>query len=142
MLCTTTSYINTVSKSRFILSLQRFSKFLFIYLFREGREGEREEEKHQCVVAARTLPTGDPAHNPCTCPDWESNQRLWFTGRCSIHWATQARADFLNLLIIRDKGREINTDLLFYFFMDSLVASYMCPDQRSNTQPWCTGTIL
>ena len=45
-----------------------------------GREGEREGEKHQCVVASRTPPTGDLAHNPGMCPDWELNRRplaLW-----------------------------------------------------------------
>ena len=38
-------------------------------------EGEREGEKHQCVVASHTPPTGDLAHNPGMCPDWESNPR-------------------------------------------------------------------
>ena len=51
-------------------------KILFIYLFLErGREGEREGEKHQCVVASHTPPTGDLAHNPGMCPDWELNWR-------------------------------------------------------------------
>ena len=37
----------------------------FIYLFLErGREGEREEEKDQCVVATWATPTGDLARNP------------------------------------------------------------------------------
>ena len=36
-------------------------------------EGEREEEKHQCVVASLTLPTGDLACNPGLCPDMELN---------------------------------------------------------------------
>ena len=46
----------------------------FIYLFLEkGREGERGE-KHQCVVASRTPPTGDLTCNPGMCTDWESNQ--------------------------------------------------------------------
>ena len=40
-----------------------------------GREGEKEGEKHQCVVASHASPTGDLAHNLGTCPDWESNQR-------------------------------------------------------------------
>ena len=40
-----------------------------------GREGEREEERHQCVVASHMGPTGDMAHNPGMCPDWESNLR-------------------------------------------------------------------
>ena len=52
-----------------------FLKKIFIYLFLEReREGEREGEK-QCVVASRMPPTGDMAHNPGMCPDWESNQR-------------------------------------------------------------------
>ena len=28
---------------------------------------------HPCVAAACTLPAGDPARNPGTCPDWEPN---------------------------------------------------------------------
>ena len=54
-----------------------FFKFIkyFIYLFLKKREGGREEEgeKHQCAVASGTPPTGDLAHNPGMCPDWESN---------------------------------------------------------------------
>ena len=50
-----------------------FLKILFI--FREmGREGEREGEKHQCVVASHEPPTGDLAQNPGMYPDWELNQ--------------------------------------------------------------------
>ena len=44
----------------------------FIYFLR-GREGEREEEKHQCVAAPCMPHTGDPARNPGMCPGWESN---------------------------------------------------------------------
>ena len=51
-----------------------FLKTLFIFRDR-GREGEREGEKHQCVVASHVPPTGDLAHIPGMCPDWESNQR-------------------------------------------------------------------
>ena len=49
---------------------------MIIYLFiprEKGKEGEREGEKHQCVVAFRTPATGDLALNPGVCPDWESN---------------------------------------------------------------------
>ena len=43
-------------------------------MFRErGREGEREGEKHQCVVASHALSTGDLAPKPGMCPDWISN---------------------------------------------------------------------
>ena len=40
----------------------------------KGREGEREGEKHQCVIASHMPLTGDLAHNPGVCPDWEANQ--------------------------------------------------------------------
>ena len=48
----------------------------FIYLLLErGREGEREGEKHQCVVASCTLLLRTwPATQACAL-DWELNQR-------------------------------------------------------------------
>ena len=53
-----------------------FFKDFILFIFRErAREGEREGEKHQCVVASCVLPTGGLAHNPDMCPDWKSNQR-------------------------------------------------------------------
>ena len=51
-------------------------KINYLFIFRErGREGEREGEKRQCVVASHVPPTKDLAYNPGMCPDWESNQR-------------------------------------------------------------------
>ena len=50
-----------------------FKKILFIY-FQRGREGEKEGEKPQCVVASHAAPTGGPALNPGMCPDQESNR--------------------------------------------------------------------
>ena len=42
-------------------------------------------EKHQCVVASPTPPTGDLAGNTGMCPDWESNWRPFvFAGWPSI----------------------------------------------------------
>ena len=58
-----------------LLCVVFFFKILLIY-FREGRrEEERGGEKHQCVVAFCTPPTGDLFRNPGMCPDWESNQQ-------------------------------------------------------------------
>ena len=49
-------------------------KIFYLFIFRQrGREGEREGEKHQCVVTSFTLPTGDLACHPGLCPYWESN---------------------------------------------------------------------
>ena len=61
-----------------ITNLYLFFFFLrfYVFIFRErGREGEREAEKHQCVVAFHAPPTGDLARNPGMCPDWDSNQQ-------------------------------------------------------------------
>ena len=53
-----------------------FFKRFYLFIFRErGTEGEREGEKHQCVVASCMPPTGNPAYNPGMCPDWELNQQ-------------------------------------------------------------------
>ena len=51
-----------------------FLKILFIYFRQREREGEREEERHQCMLASHTSPTGDLTCNPGMCPDWELNQ--------------------------------------------------------------------
>ena len=49
-----------------------FKKILFTFRER-GREGGREGEKHQCVVASCTPHAGDLACNPGMYPDWELN---------------------------------------------------------------------
>ena len=52
-----------------------FKKDFFFFIFRQrGREGEKEGEKLQCVVASHVPATGDLACNPGMCPDWELNQ--------------------------------------------------------------------
>ena len=53
-----------------------YFKIFYLFIFRErGRVGERQGEKHQCVVASLMPPTGDLARNPGKCPHWESNWR-------------------------------------------------------------------
>ena len=71
------SYINI-----YFERLNNFLKILFIFRERGG-EGEREGEKHQCVVASHAPPTGDQAHNPGMCPDWESNQQPFGSQACT-----------------------------------------------------------
>ena len=51
-----------------------FFKILFIFFSKRVREGEGEGDKH-LLVAFHTPPTGDLAHNPGMCPDWESKWR-------------------------------------------------------------------
>ena len=49
--------------------------YLFIYFWRERKRG-RKREKH-LLVASHVSPTGDPAHNPGMCPDWELNWQIF-----------------------------------------------------------------
>ena len=44
---------------------------MYLFILEKGREGETEGKKHQCVVASCMAHTGDLAHNPGMCPDWE-----------------------------------------------------------------------
>ena len=48
---------------------------MYLFFREKGREGAREGEKNQCVLASHTLPIMDLAHNPGMRPDWELNQR-------------------------------------------------------------------
>ena len=69
-----------------------FLTSFYLFILERGREGEREGEKSMC---------GCPSCAPC----WGSGLQpgyvpwlgiepvtLWFTGWCSIHWATPAKA--------------------------------------------------
>ena len=98
--------------------------FLRFYLFRQrGRERGREGEKHQCVVASHTPPTGDLACNPGMCLRLGIEPAtLWFTGRCSIHWATPARAEgeFLNVFLVDFMTLE------FWYFLFPNAFLYKC----------------
>ena len=59
----------------FYLLMKYVLKIFYVFIFRQRRrEGKREGETHQCVVASHIPPTGDLAYNPDMCPDWESNQ--------------------------------------------------------------------
>ena len=88
-----------VTHLAFFLSVLFFF-FLRFYLFIFRGEGwEKEEEKHQSVVASCAPPTGDPACHPSMCPDWESSQRPFGlqTGAQSTE-PTPARVSYLFFL--------------------------------------------
>ena len=53
-------------------SMLKFLKKYFIYFHKEGKGRRKRGEKYR-LVAFYTPPTGDLAHNPGMCPDWESN---------------------------------------------------------------------
>ena len=66
----------TSSTNIYICNKYKIFIIFYSFIFREsGKEGERMGEKHQCVVASHAPPTGDLAHNPGTCPYWESHQQ-------------------------------------------------------------------
>ena len=60
-----------------------FKDFIYFFFRERGKEGEREGEKHQWVIVPHASPTGDPAHNPGMCPDWESNQQSFGLEACA-----------------------------------------------------------
>ena len=58
--------------------LKTLKNIFYLFSFRaRGREGEREGEKHPCVVVSCVLLTGDLAHNPGMCPDQESKSQTF-----------------------------------------------------------------
>ena len=63
-------------------------------------EGEREGEKHQCVVASRTPSNGDLAHNTGMCPDWDLYQwpiGLWAALNPLSHTSQGRAKDFKHM---------------------------------------------
>ena len=64
-----------------------FLKIIYLFfIFRErGREGKRDGEKHQCVVASCTPSAGDLAYNPGMCPEWDLNQRPFSSRRPALN---------------------------------------------------------
>ena len=78
-----------------MLNLFFFFKILFI--FRDGKR-EREGEEHQCAVASHMPPTGDLAHNPGMCLDWELNLQPF--GLQASTQSTEPHQPGLNLLFI------------------------------------------
>ena len=53
---------------------KNFLKDFYLFIFREKEEREKERERKINVVAFHMAPTGDLAHNPGMCPDWELNR--------------------------------------------------------------------
>ena len=74
-------------------------KALFIYSFiywKRGREGEREGEKNQCVIASHTCLNWRPNLQPRHVP-WLGIELVTFcfAGQCPTNWATLVRAKAL-----------------------------------------------
>ena len=69
------NYVQKFSPILWVVFFFNFFKLVYLFFRERGREGEREEEKHQCVVASHVPPTGELACNPGLCPDWELNRR-------------------------------------------------------------------
>ena len=59
----------------FALLFFLYKEFIYLLLEKGREEREREGEKHQCVVAPHAPITGNLAHNPGMCPDWELNRQ-------------------------------------------------------------------
>ena len=76
VICEPQIYKAQIIESYLLPEKRRVLFCLFVlFILERGREGERKEEKYQCAVASGVPPTGNLAHNPAMCPDWELNQR-------------------------------------------------------------------
>ena len=75
------------------LCLADFLKRFYLFIFREReKEGEREGEKHQCVVASHVAPTTwDLAYNPGMCLTGNRTGDPLVCSPRSIHWAIPVR---------------------------------------------------
>ena len=51
-----------------------FLKILFIYFLERGKGREKDRERNSNVWLPHAPHTGDLAHNPGMCPEWESNR--------------------------------------------------------------------
>ena len=70
-----------------------FFKILFIYFQREGKGGRKRGRTTSMCGCPPHAPHWGPGLQPRHMP-WPGIKpvTLWFTGQCSIHWATPARA--------------------------------------------------
>ena len=103
----------------YLLIILFLKDFLNLFLERR-RQGERDEERHQCAIASCAPPTGDLPNNPGLC--WRLGIELvTLIGRHSIHWATVAGIFIIlfsiptteNLLLLQHVGvnSSLNTTL-------------------------------
>ena len=116
-----------------LLSFSRLFFLSFFLIFRQrGREGEREGEKHQCVAASHVLPTGDLAHSPGMCPDWESNWQL-FGSQGSTQSAEPHQPGLLALLYYMCVLCKQRPSPVFSFFL--IWQTLICPLRLSPEAP-------
>ena len=121
--------------------------FLFISTQR-GREGEREVEKHQCVVASHRSLTRDLASNPGKCPDWVRTSNC-LVHRLALNPLSHTRPElafFLSFLRFylflerrgREKEREKQQCVVASSAPPARDLAYnpgMCPNWESNWRP-------
>ena len=96
------------------------NKRFYLFFREKRREGEREGEKHQCVVASHTPPTGDLACNPGMCPDWESTHDP-LVHRLALHPLSHTSQGWFMFLKAHSLGR-----------WEALVISWDEPWQRKG----------
>ena len=102
--------------------LNSFFLRFYLFIFRErGKEGERETSVCGCFSCA---PYWGPGPQPRHVL-WLGIQlvALWFPGRCSIHWATPARACTKFLYVLQSVEMYFLFVCFFDFSANSLIST-------------------
>ena len=120
------------------LSLSFFKKFIY---FRERRrEGERDGEKHQCVVASHMPPTGDLAHNSGMCPDSELNHGpLGYAARTQ---STKLQQPGQGNLLRRDRDKVISSCNNLKWISKAVSKGFFPPPQKRDANEGKTVHLL
>ena len=89
--------------------LKKYFIYLFIYFRERGREGEREGEKHQCVVASHTSPHWGLSPQPRRVP-WPGIELVtfWFMEQHPTHWPCQSEPRKYILMFVNITGEVKN----------------------------------
>ena len=121
----------------------KFNTSFFIdYLFLEGgkrREKKRERninvwEVHRLVVS-RMPPTGDLAHTPGMCPDWELNWQP-FGSQAGTQSTDLHQAGLIEFIYMATSSYRGNWETNFFWGVASFPAKHFITNRRGGDRHW------
>ena len=95
------------------LTLKFFKGFIYLCFRERGWEGEHQWARETLISCLSHTPNWGPGPQPRLVPSLGIKPAtFWFAGRCSVHWATPARApiSFLFLVCFRCSSSSLSVD--------------------------------